>query len=158
MGERGGTSGSGRRRDYVSSIFFFILHDLWEISTTWIFYRSKADGELEWKPSDGDENTKSTKKKPTRKRRKTQTKGFPQENDLVEIDFGEEKFEAVVLDAGATLIDIKYTVDGSCEFVDRNDLVPRNMVLLKRPEVGSKVEKEFDSPTKKKGKKNLRIL
>ena len=119
-----------------------------------IFYRSKADGESEWKPAGGDENTKSTKKKkPTRKRRKTQTKGFPQENDFVEIDFGEERFEAVVLDAGATLIDIKYTVDGSCEFVDRNDLVPRNMVLLKRPEVGSKVEKEFDAPTKKKGKK-----
>ena len=94
-----------------------------------IFYRSKADGESEWKPAGGDENTKSTKKKPTRKRRKTQTKGFPQENDFVEIDFGEERFEAVVLDAGATLIDIKYTVDGSCEFVDRNDLVPRNMVF-----------------------------
>ena len=26
-------------------------------------------------------------------------------------------------------------------------------MLLKRPEVGSKVEKEFDAPTKKKGKK-----
>ena len=130
---------------------------MWNITIT-NQHRSKADGESEWKPSGGDENTKSTKKKPTRKRRKTQTKGFLQENDLVEIDFGEEKFEAVVLDAGATLIDIKYTVDGSCEFVDRNDLVPRNMVLLKRPEVGSKVEKEFDSPTKKKGKKKKKVV
>ena len=54
------------------------------------------------------------------------------------------------MDAGASVIDITDTDDGSCEFVDRNDLVPRNMVLLKRPEVGSKVEKEFPSTNKKK--------
>ena len=65
--------------------------------------------------------TRNLRRRSRRKIRKTQTKGFPQENDFVEIDFGEERFEAVVLDAGATLIDIQYTVDSSCEFVDRND-------------------------------------
>ena len=105
-------------------------------------FTSKAEGEKDWKPS-SDVDIQTTSNKPKRKRRKTKKMGFPQKNDLVGIDFDGERFEAIVLDAGETLIDVKYPVDGSCEYVNREHILSRNMELLKRPAIGSKIKKKF---------------
>lgn len=108
---------------------------------------TKSKKEEDWKPS-GDIKASGTKKS-ARKRRKTKKPGFPQVHDLVAIDFGKERFEAIVTEAGDTLLDIMYTVDGSSEYIDRKDMIPRNMELLKRPEVGSKIKKKFKVPGSK---------
>lgn len=128
-----------------SIVFFFFLLTKQQIDF------SKASKDESWSPSKKVDGGTKKKRRTRRKRVKVAVPGFPKVNDLVSIDFGNDNFEAIVLEVTPDVIDIQYLIDGSAEYVKRADIVARNMALKKRPELGSKLHKSFmDTKTKKK--------